>query len=112
MRPVPFALALLAATALSAQADDSVAGLLLRLQEWDEDGDRVLGLREFYRALSRTLADQPALNLSPGALQALFDEIDVGGRGKLAFAALDEWFDAAQVRLRLALRRVHEGADA
>ena len=33
-------------------SDDSVAGLLMKLQEWDQDGDRMLGLKEFYRALT------------------------------------------------------------
>ena len=86
--------------------DDCVAGLLMKLQEWDQDGDRVLGLKEFYRALTASLDEGANVHLSPGAVQVLFDELDSDGTGKVTFKELEEWFDANMVRLRLALRRV------
>lgn len=86
-------------------SDDSVAGLLMKLQEWDQDGDRVLGLKEFFRALCSALEGTSVVP-TPGAVQVLFDEMDGDGNGKVEFSELDEWFDANKVRLRLALRRV------
>ena len=89
-------------------SDDSVAGLLMKLQEWDQDGDRMLGLKEFYRALTASfeVPEAAAVTASPAAVQVLFDELDSDGTGKVTFKGLEEWFDAGEVRLRLALRRV------
>ena len=87
--------------------DESRTKLIEKMQEWDLSGDRRLGLKEFFTAITVSLSEMDLdINVTPGAVQVMYDSMDKDGDGHLEFSEIESWLDAQMTRLRLALRRV------